>query len=50
MIYDNFAYELSCPICDVSTEVIVLEIDEKPNYCPMCGEDAEVTMVETEED
>lgn len=39
---EEIVYELECEICDVTTEVVVKEIDEKPAFCPMCGESVEV--------
>ena len=40
MIQDDILYEVVCGVCDVETQVLVYEIDEKPVFCPMCGSDA----------
>ena len=38
---DEFTYALECIICEVETEVTVLDIDERPLHCPMCGSEVE---------
>jgi hypothetical protein len=30
-------YYGQCINCDVETEVLVIDEEEKPLYCPMCG-------------
>jgi predicted RNA-binding Zn-ribbon protein involved in translation (DUF1610 family) len=30
-------YYGQCVNCDVETEVLVIDEEEKPLYCPMCG-------------
>jgi len=34
---DPLNYEVICEVCDITTLVEVLEVDEKPIFCPMCG-------------
>lgn len=36
---DETEYQLECGLCDTTTIVVVIEVDEKPIFCPMCGED-----------
>ena len=38
---DTVTYKLNCEVCDVTTKIVVYEIDEKPSFCPMCGEEVE---------
>lgn len=30
-----------CEVCDVETQVMVVEGDDVPSFCPMCGSDLE---------
>jgi hypothetical protein len=39
-------YEVCCEMCDVMTDVMVYEIDEKPIFCPMCGAETESVSLE----
>ena len=38
-------YEIVCSMCEVTTDVMVYEVDEYPIFCPMCGAEAEVTSL-----
>lgn len=36
---EKYDYEVECQICDSTTVITVIDIDEKPSFCPMCGEE-----------
>lgn len=42
-------YTIDCPICDITTEIVIKyngTDDEVPRHCPMCGSDNEATCEE----
>jgi uncharacterized paraquat-inducible protein A len=34
---DEIEYDIDCPVCQLTTQVIVEDSEEKPAHCPMCG-------------
>jgi hypothetical protein len=34
---EEFHYEAECDLCGTTQELIVIDIDERPNFCCMCG-------------
>lgn len=39
---DQLEYQTECELCESTTLITVLDVDEKPNFCPMCGEDLQL--------
>ena len=31
-------YYTVCEVCDTETQVLVVDVDDIPEFCPMCGE------------
>lgn len=44
----EYEYSIECPICDISTAVVVKYDDDVPAHCPMCGGDVDAEPVEEE--
>lgn len=34
-------YYTECEVCDTETHVLVVDVDQIPEFCPMCGEMAD---------
>jgi hypothetical protein len=42
MTGDEYNYLAECKMCDVSSVIKVLDVDEKPLFCSLCGSEIEV--------
>mgnify|MGYP001271002199 FL=1 len=43
-------YWAECVTCDTETQVLVIDEEEKPNYCPMCGYSIEYEELDEDEE
>lgn len=39
---EETVYDIFCDVCEVSSEVIVDELEQQPEFCPMCGTPVEI--------
>jgi C4-type Zn-finger protein len=40
MTMTDFYYQLECPMCEQTMELVVQDEDERPLFCALCGAEA----------
>jgi len=44
---EEFTYAIDCDMCEVETEVTVMHVDVRPQFCPMCGaEEPDIELID----